>query len=86
MSEGKQKNFLEGSPDRSKRVKTAKPDDTKINTDPLTAEQSRSLLDPVDVIRDPIHGDIHLTKLERNLIESPEFLRLQNVNQLGMVI
>lgn len=84
MSEGKQKNFLEGSPDRSKRGKTAKPDDISTNTDPLTEEQSRSILDPVDVIRDPIHGDIHLTKLERNLIESSEFLRLQNVNQLGM--
>lgn len=84
MSEGKQKNFLEDSPGKSKHGKIVKPDDTAINTDPLNEKQSRSLLDPVDVIRDPIHGDINLTKLERNLIESPEFLRLQNVNQLGM--
>lgn len=84
MSEGKQKNFLNVPPERSKRGKIGKPDDTSTNSDPLNEEQSRSLLDPVDVIRDPVHGDIRLTKLERNLIESPEFLRLQNVNQLGM--
>lgn len=52
--------------------------------DPLTEAQAVELLPVVDVIRDPLHGDIHLTKLERRIIESPDFQRLHNIYQLGM--
>lgn len=47
-------------------------------------EHFRGLLTKVDVIRDPVHGDIQLTSLERCLIDSPEFQRLRNLMQLGM--
>lgn len=52
--------------------------------DPLSSEEARSLLDLVDVVRDPLHGDVRLTALERSLIDSPEFQRLRGVNQLAM--
>ncbi|TMI22890.1 HD domain-containing protein, partial [Candidatus Bathyarchaeota archaeon] len=52
--------------------------------DPLSPQQAEDLLDLVDVIRDPIHGDVRLTALERHLIDSPEFQRLRGINQLGM--
>ena len=35
--------------------------------DPLSPQQAEDLLDLVDVIRDPIHGDVRLTALERHL-------------------
>ncbi|MHB8364856.1 MAG: HD domain-containing protein [Vulcanimicrobiaceae bacterium] len=54
------------------------------SSDPLNEEQSRNLLLRADVIRDPLHGDIHLTALERRLIDSPQFQRLRGINQLGM--
>jgi uncharacterized protein len=41
-------------------------------------------LDPVDVITDPLHGDIRLTALERLLMDTPEFQRLRGINQLAM--
>ena len=34
--------------------------------DPLSPQQAEDLLDLVDVIRDPIHGDVRLTALERH--------------------
>ncbi len=52
--------------------------------DPLTEDQARSLLHKVDVVRDPVHGDIYLTKLERFLIDTPEFQRLRQIKQLGL--
>lgn len=52
--------------------------------DPLDDEQAGKLLPVVDIIRDPLHGDIHLTKLERRIIESANFQRLQNIYQLAM--
>ena len=42
-------------------------------TDSLSAEQANDLLNPVDHIRDPIHGDIQLTAIERFLIDLPDF-------------
>ena len=53
--------------------------------DPLTTEQARSLLRSTSVIRDPVHGDIRLTMLERLLIDSAEFQRLRHIQQLAMV-
>jgi HD superfamily phosphohydrolase len=35
------------------------------------------------VIIDPIHGDIGLSKLETNLIDTPTFQRLRRLKQLG---
>src|SRR5579864_6532338 len=60
------------------------PEGSKPAPDPLTEEQARDLLDPVDVITDPLHGDIRLTALERLLIDTPEFQRLKGINQLAM--
>src|SRR4051794_11060826 len=53
--------------------------------DPLNPEQAASLLATVNVIRDPLHGDILITALERRLVETPEFQRLYRVKQLAMV-
>jgi HD superfamily phosphohydrolase len=36
------------------------------------------------VIRDSIHGDVFLTGLEFNIIDTPEFQRLRRIKQLGM--
>ena len=35
-------------------------------------------------IRDPIHGDINISKQELEIIDNPEFQRLRKVKQLGM--
>jgi HD superfamily phosphohydrolase len=40
-------------------------------------------LRPSKVITDPIHRDIFLTKLEKELIDTPAFQRLRRVRQLG---
>lgn len=50
---------------------------------PITQEQLERLLTLVDVIRDPLHGDIRVTSLERFLIGTIEFQRLRNINQLA---
>lgn len=34
-------------------------------------------------IRDPIHGTIHLSDAEVNIIDTPEFQRLRSIKQLG---
>jgi HD superfamily phosphohydrolase len=52
---------------------------------PLSDEQARSLLTWLHVIRDPIHGDIRITPLERCLIDTKTFQRLRHVKQLAMV-
>ena len=38
---------------------------------------------PVKVITDPVHGDIHVTRLELDLIDTPPLQRLRRVRQLG---
>lgn len=53
--------------------------------DLLSDEQAKALLTSVSLIRDPLHGDIRVTKLERALIDTPEFQRLRHINQLAMV-
>jgi HD superfamily phosphohydrolase len=40
-------------------------------------------LRPSKVITDPIHADIYLTKLEREMVDTPTFQRLRRVRQLG---
>src|SRR5579884_158758 len=40
-------------------------------------------LRPSKVVTDPIHKDIFLTKLEKELIDTPPFQRLRRVRQLG---
>ena len=42
-----------------------------------------ALLAPAKVITDPVHGDIHLTEIERRVVDSPSFQRLRRVRQLG---
>ncbi|MCH9050452.1 MAG: HD domain-containing protein [Proteobacteria bacterium] len=76
-----QMKLLNQSPEPETGVTTTS---TKSGSDPLTAEQAKELLTPVDHIRDPLHGDIRLTALERFLIDQPEFQRLRNINQLAM--
>ncbi|MFQ6135938.1 MAG: HD domain-containing protein [Candidatus Hydrothermarchaeales archaeon] len=36
------------------------------------------------VIRDSVHGDIFLTELELEIVDTPEFQRLRRIRQLGM--
>lgn len=42
-----------------------------------------SVLEPGKVITDPVHGDIHLNKLEVAVIDSRPFQRLRRIRQLG---
>lgn len=44
---------------------------------------SADLLGPGKTITDPVHGDIHLTKLEVAVVDSGPFQRLRRVKQLG---
>jgi HD superfamily phosphohydrolase len=37
------------------------------------------------IICDPVHGDIGLSKLEQEIVDSPSFQRLRRLNQLGLV-
>lgn len=37
------------------------------------------------LLRDPVHGDIHLSKLEKQIINTPQFQRLRGIKQLGLV-
>ena len=41
------------------------------------------LLGPGKTVTDPVHGDIHLTKLESAVVDSIPFQRLRRVKQLG---
>jgi HD superfamily phosphohydrolase len=43
----------------------------------------RRWLEPGKVITDPVHGDIHLTRLEIAIVDSAPFQRLRRVRQLG---
>ena len=49
----------------------------------LAAKEVRDLLLPHEVVRDPVHGDIWITALERAIIDSPAFQRLRKLSQLG---
>lgn len=42
-----------------------------------------TLLEPAKTQTDPVHGDIHWTELERQIIDSRPFQRLRYVKQLG---
>lgn len=41
------------------------------------------LLGPGKTVTDPVHGDIHLTRFEAAVVDSPPFQRLRRVKQLG---
>ena len=41
------------------------------------------LLRPCKTITDPVHGDIYLNELEREITDSPPFQRLRRIRQLG---
>lgn len=71
---------------KRKQVGTvAPPTSVVLRQDPLDSRQARSLLTSVSVLRDPVHGDIRFTDLERTIINSAVFQRLRYVNQLAMV-
>jgi HD superfamily phosphohydrolase len=40
-------------------------------------------LSPGKVVTDPVHGDIHLLKIEVALLNSPPLQRLRRIRQLG---
>jgi HD superfamily phosphohydrolase len=42
-----------------------------------------AVLEPAKVFTDPIHGDIHLNRLEVACVDSPPFQRLRRIKQLG---
>ncbi|MGA8746592.1 MAG: HD domain-containing protein [Solirubrobacterales bacterium] len=42
-----------------------------------------AVLKPAKVFTDPIHGDIHLNRLEVACVDSPPFQRLRRIKQLG---
>jgi HD superfamily phosphohydrolase len=46
-------------------------------------ELPESVLKPGKVITDPVHGDIHVTRLELAIIDSRPFQRLRRIRQLG---
>jgi hypothetical protein len=53
--------------------------------DPLTPAQASYLLTSLSVVRDPLHGDIRVTRLEKRLMDTGIFQRLRRVRQLAMV-
>src|SRR4051794_25663942 len=42
-----------------------------------------AVLEPAKVFTDPVHGDIHLNRLEVACVDSPPFQRLRRIRQLG---
>lgn len=58
--------------------------DTENDSHPaLSEDEAGELLIQHEYIRDPIHQDISITALERELIDTPAFQRLRNLKQLG---
>lgn len=53
--------------------------------DPITWERAKQLLISTSVVRDPVHGDIRLTSLERAIVDTEEFQRLRHITVLAMV-
>lgn len=51
----------------------------------LEEREAKSLLYSSSVVRDPLHGDIRITRLEKAIIDTQVFQRLRHVNQLAMV-
>ncbi len=49
----------------------------------ISADEASRLLIPHEYVRDPIHHDIWITALERELIDTAAFQRLRNLKQLG---
>ena len=46
-------------------------------------DKFKNLVKPFKVIRDPVHGDIWISKTEKDIIDTPIFQRLRRVRQLG---
>lgn len=49
----------------------------------VPASTWRSIFATHEVVRDPVHGDIRITELERRLIDTRAFQRLRTLKQLG---
>src|SRR5688572_29426136 len=62
--------------DRSRRVEARTSRAAPVNP-------GSTLRDRVTVIRDPVHGDVELTREEIALVDTAEFQRLRGVKQLG---
>lgn len=58
-------------------------DDVEGQQKMLTDDECLELLRSHEVVRDPVHGDIRITALERRLIDSFAMQRLRGVMQLG---
>jgi hypothetical protein len=85
MSEDQMSAF-DGSGGPPRKRSTKKPRELfPLRTDPLSSAQALDLLTSLSVVRDPLHGDIRVTRLEKRLIDTSAFQRLRRVRQLAMV-
>ena len=53
----------------------------------MTNEEDKKKRDDlvfVDYIYDPVHGNIDITQIEKEIIHTPEFLKLMGIRQLGL--
>ena len=53
----------------------------------MTNEEDKKKRDDlvfVDYIHDPVHGNIDITQIEKEIIHTPEFLKLMGIRQLGL--
>ncbi|MCK4613628.1 MAG: hypothetical protein KAU14_02400, partial [Thermoplasmata archaeon] len=60
---------------------------SRLNSSEEKSEEKKSkwddFLHPHKIIRDAVHGDIEITKLETKLIDTEIFQRLHGIKQLG---
>jgi uncharacterized protein len=50
----------------------------------LNTEHHSNLTEYAITLKDPVHHDIFLTRLEETLIDTPQFQRLRSIRQLGL--
>ncbi len=74
----KEENKGESTPKKAAKSKRKK---VSINLDGIV--ESTGLLRTYKAIRDAVHGDIELTRIETLLIDTKEFQRLRGIKQLG---
>ncbi len=57
---------------------------TRIEADGVKGTSWSSLLEEIEIARDPVHKDIGLTELELKIIDLPRFQSLRGLKQLGL--